>query len=71
MHELTVKASFSAAHAITIRGEREPLHGHDWLVTLTVGAPATGPDGLICDFHALLESLRKAIGCAAIWRPDA
>ncbi len=61
MYELTVESTFSAAHAITIRGEREPLHGHDWRVTLTVAAPTLDPDGLICDFHALHELLRAAI----------
>lgn len=63
MFELTVEATFSAAHAILIGGEREPLHGHDWHVTACVAGDTLDAEGLLIDFHAFEESL------AAILRP--
>lgn len=57
MFELEVRRTFSAAHAITIRGEREAIHGHDWHVELVVSAATLDQDGLACDFHALESGL--------------
>lgn len=62
MIELTVEAEFAAAHAIVIRGEREPLHGHNWRVTATVGCDTLDADGLVCDFHAVESALRALTG---------
>ncbi len=56
MYELTIEHTFCAAHAILIRGTREPLHGHNWRVRLTVLGETLDADGLLCDFHEL-ESL--------------
>lgn len=61
MFELTVQSTFSAAHAILIAGTREPLHGHDWRVTVTVGAEELDSDGLICDFHTVRDMLGEII----------
>lgn len=57
MYELTIESRFSAAHALTIAGQREPTHGHDFHVTVTVGGEALDGDGLLCDFHTLEEAL--------------
>jgi 6-pyruvoyltetrahydropterin/6-carboxytetrahydropterin synthase len=57
MYELSVQAVFSAAHAIVIRGEREPVHGHTWHVTATVAGESLDADGLLCDFHGLERQL--------------
>ena len=57
MHEITVESEFCAAHALVIRGEREPLHGHNFRVWATVGASGLDADGLVCDFHALQAEL--------------
>lgn len=51
MYRLEINAHFSAAHALTIQGWREPLHGHDWHVTVALEGPTLDPDGLLCDFH--------------------
>lgn len=59
--QAVVHDRFSAAHAITIRGEREALHGHDWAVRAVVEAPTLDGDGLVCDFHALEHALREVI----------
>jgi 6-pyruvoyltetrahydropterin/6-carboxytetrahydropterin synthase len=60
MYRLTVEAEFAAAHAIVMRGEREPVHGHNWRVTATVSGPSLDDDGLLCDFHAVEKSLLAA-----------
>lgn len=57
MYELSVEAEFCAAHALLIGGRREPLHGHNWRVTVTVAGPALDADGLLVDFHAVERSL--------------
>ncbi|MSR44380.1 MAG: 6-carboxytetrahydropterin synthase [Phycisphaerales bacterium] len=57
MFELEVRRTFSAAHAIIIKGKREPLHGHDWQVELVVSATSLDPEGLACDFHQLEAGL--------------
>lgn len=62
MFRLTVQAEFCAAHAITIRGEREPVHGHNWRVEAVVEGPGLDADGLLCDFHAVEAALREVIG---------
>jgi 6-pyruvoyltetrahydropterin/6-carboxytetrahydropterin synthase len=62
MHQLTIQHVFSAAHAITIRGEREPIHGHDWHTTVVICAETLDEDGLVCDFHAVEEILRGVCG---------
>ena len=53
MFELEIRRRFSAAHAILMRGVREPVHGHDWEVTVTVSGTGLDGDGLLCDFHTL------------------
>lgn len=53
MFELTVTREFCAAHTITIKGWREPVHGHNWRVTVAVGGPQLDEDGLLCDFHLI------------------
>lgn len=62
MYELTIQAEFSAAHAIRIRGEVEPLHGHNWHVTATFAGRELDADGLLCDFHVLERTLRAIAG---------
>lgn len=57
MYRLTVETEFAAAHAIVMRGEREPVHGHNWRVTVTVVGPTLDEDGLLCDFHAVETAL--------------
>ncbi|MEO0715549.1 MAG: 6-carboxytetrahydropterin synthase [Planctomycetota bacterium] len=61
MYELTVEARFSAAHAIMISGTREPVHGHDWLVTATIAGDELDADGLLCDFHTVEDTLKNIV----------
>lgn len=61
MYELTLRAEFCAAHAIVMGGEREPVHGHNWRVTVTVIGPEVDGDGLLVDFHDLERELARVI----------
>lgn len=53
MYAIEVAAEFSAAHAITIAGQRESVHGHDWHVTVLLAGRTLDHDGLLCDFHTV------------------
>lgn len=67
MFEIRVRHRFNALHAIVIDGQREPPHGHDWLVEATIAGPTLDADGLLCDFHAVERALR---GITDPWNHD-
>src|SRR5438876_6948710 len=54
---------FSAAHFIAYPGFREPLHGHNYQVSVRVEA-ALGPDGYVLDF-GLVKRVARAL-CAEL-----
>lgn len=58
MYEITVDREFCAAHALEIQGTREPLHGHNFHVTVTVAGDELDSDGLLCDFHTVNAVLK-------------
>ncbi len=58
MFAITVEHEFCAAHALTIGGARETLHGHNFHVWVTVEGMALDADGLLCDFHLVQQALR-------------
>lgn len=62
MYEITVEAEFCAAHALSIAGQIEPVHGHNWHVTACVCGEILDADGLLCDFHRVEASLGDIIG---------
>jgi 6-pyruvoyltetrahydropterin/6-carboxytetrahydropterin synthase len=54
MYEVTVKKSFSAAHLIKeIGGKCEELHGHNFLVEISVKAESLNSEGLLIDFRVV------------------
>ncbi len=59
MYEIRVEHEFAAAHALSIAGAREPIHGHNWRVTLTIAGPTLDDDGLLADFHTVELALRE------------
>ena len=61
MYELEVCCTFSAAHALTIGGRREPLHGHDWHVSVILAGDQLDGDGLLCDFHTVRDQLVEIV----------
>lgn len=51
---ITHTRTFSAAHQLRLYdGSLEPLHGHNWRLTVTVGADRLDPIGVVMDFHEL------------------
>ncbi len=61
MFELRIHRTFAAAHAIVMAGVREPMHGHNWEVTVAVAGDTLDADGLLCDFHLLEQALDETI----------
>jgi len=52
---------FSAGHQLVLYdGSLEPIHGHNWRVTVTVAADQLDSIGVVMDFHEL-ERLLDAI----------
>jgi 6-pyruvoyltetrahydropterin/6-carboxytetrahydropterin synthase len=59
--EISIRRQFSASHQLYLNdGVLEPLHGHNWRVKITVGAPSLDSIGTVMDFHEL-ERLADAI----------
>jgi 6-pyruvoyltetrahydropterin/6-carboxytetrahydropterin synthase len=61
VYQLEVERTFCAAHALVIGGEREPVHGHNWTVTVTVRGERLDDDGLLCDFHLVEVRLDRTL----------
>ncbi len=57
MFHITVDREFCAAHALLIRGVLEPLHGHNFHLSVTLRGHSLDADGLLLDFHALDHAL--------------
>jgi 6-pyruvoyltetrahydropterin/6-carboxytetrahydropterin synthase len=59
--DITATREFAAAHQLRLYdGSMEPLHGHNWRVTVTVRSEELDPIGVVMDFHEL-ERLVNAI----------
>ena len=52
-----VRLKFAAEHMATFGGEMEPLHGHNYAVTIEVGGPLTD-DAWVIDFAHLKQAGR-------------
>jgi len=62
MFELEVEGHFSAAHSLReYQGKCEKLHGHNWLIRLTLGGEALNHQGMLMDFHDARELLSRAM----------
>ncbi len=63
MYHLMIKTSFAAAHnLINYQGDCENLHGHNWLVEVTVAARELNEAGLGIDFKILKKETKKLLG---------
>src|SRR5690606_31122627 len=61
--QITTTRTFSAAHQLRLYdGSLEPLHGHNWVVRVTVEAPALDAIGVVMDFHELERLVDQVIG---------
>jgi 6-pyruvoyltetrahydropterin/6-carboxytetrahydropterin synthase len=65
MFTISVTREFCAAHALLFRGVREPMHGHNFRVTVTLSGPVLDGDGVLCDFHDVEKALD---GIIAPWQ---
>jgi len=62
MYEISVESHFSAAHHLNhYRGSCENIHGHNWLVRVTVGCDTLDDAGLGIDFRVLKGHLKGLI----------
>ncbi|MBC7784842.1 MAG: 6-carboxytetrahydropterin synthase [Burkholderiales bacterium] len=56
--EIRITRTFCASHQVRMYdGELEPLHGHNWNVTVTVGSDKLDQVGFVTDFHVLEHQL--------------
>ena len=63
MYHLMIKTSFAAAHnLINYQGDCENLHGHNWLVEVTVTARELDKAGLGIDFKILKKETKGLLG---------
>lgn len=59
---ITITRDFSASHQLRLYdGTMEPLHGHNWHVEVTVGAPRLDAMGVVMDFHELQRLLDELV----------
>jgi len=60
--QIAVTRRFSAAHQLRLYdGSLEEIHGHNWVVEVTVGAPKLDSIGVVMDFHELEAQLDRLI----------
>jgi 6-pyruvoyltetrahydropterin/6-carboxytetrahydropterin synthase len=56
LYEITIKQSFSAAHMINeIGGRCEKLHGHNFVVEISICANVLSVEGILVDFRILKQ----------------
>ena len=54
MYEATVRRSFSAAHSLKeIGGKCEKLHGHNFVIEISVASSTLNREGLVIDFRTV------------------
>ncbi|HCL57869.1 MAG TPA: 6-carboxytetrahydropterin synthase QueD [Spirochaetia bacterium] len=62
MYFLSVENHFSSAHQLReYKGKCENLHGHNWLVKLTVMGKELGHAGMLIDFKDLKAALKTVM----------
>jgi len=61
--EISTTRTFSASHQLRLYdGSLEPLHGHNWVVKVTVAAQKLDAIGVVMDFHELERLVDIIIG---------
>jgi 6-pyruvoyltetrahydropterin/6-carboxytetrahydropterin synthase len=62
MYTVTVETMFDAQHQLTLGdSEKEPLHGHNWMVACAVSAYSIDAMGLVFDFNRLKAMLDEIV----------
>lgn len=63
MHAIEVQTSFCAAHALHLpNGETEPLHGHNFNVTVRLMCQKLDAMQTVMDFHEVERLLNEILG---------
>jgi 6-pyruvoyltetrahydropterin/6-carboxytetrahydropterin synthase len=61
-YEVSVRSWFAAAHQLRLAdGTLEPLHGHNWNVTVTYAGPSLAPAGWLIDFTLVQARLNELL----------
>ncbi len=61
-YEISVSGWFAAAHQLRLPdGKLEPLHGHNWHVTVTFAGPRLDDGGLLLDFVEVRRRLQETL----------
>lgn len=62
MFTIFVESTFTASHQLTFSdGQQEPLHEHNWNVTLAVSADTLDKDQMVMDFEELKLLLESTL----------
>lgn len=62
MYELTVKASFSAAHSLRdYDGPCSNVHGHNWIVEVVACGEKLQPNGMLMDFGDIKKAVAAVL----------
>lgn len=62
MYELTVKASFSAAHSLRdYDGPCSNVHGHNWIVEVVACGEKLQPNGMLMDFGDIKKAVSAVL----------
>ncbi len=62
MFEVRVERTVRAAHAVRLPdGAMEPLHEHDWRVTVILRGPQLGKDGFLVDFCFVRQEMDRIL----------
>jgi 6-pyruvoyltetrahydropterin/6-carboxytetrahydropterin synthase len=62
MFEVAIFKTFSAAHLLAeIGGKCEELHGHNFKVEVSVGAPNLNSEGILIDFREVKKWLKDIL----------
>jgi|JYMV01.1.fsa_nt_gi 6-pyruvoyltetrahydropterin/6-carboxytetrahydropterin synthase len=61
MFSVHVTTSFNAVHAVTIRGEDETPHSHNWKVEVVIEGETLDEDGVLIDFLEVEGQLETII----------
>jgi len=62
MYELTVKRQFDAAHSLWgYQGRCSRLHGHTWMVEVSVAGAGLDENGMLVDFHEIKRLVEKVV----------
>jgi len=62
MFTISVERHFQASHQLTMPdGSKEPVHDHDWVVTINLSSEKLNNMGVVMDFRVLKAMIDKTI----------